>query len=144
MSERVTSGTGHLVFSSGRCWFGVPAPQVLEVAVWETLTRVPGAPAHMLGVFPIRGEMFPVVDPGVLLGQARETSHRVVALRLGRGTLALTAGQLGGMSEVATLPEPADDRPLSACFRGPVALQNHPEVRLIETDALFAYLSRET
>lgn len=138
----MTSGTEHLVFASGRSWFGVPAAQVLEVAVWESLTRVPGAPSHMLGVFPIRGEMFPVVDPGLLLGQARETGHRVVALRLPRGTVALTAGQLGGMSAVTELPDPVDERALSVCFRGPVPLQQHAEVRLIDTEALFAYLSR--
>ncbi len=133
-----------LVFASGGRWFAVPSALVQEVAVWEELTRLPGAPQHVLGVFPLRGEMYPVIDPGLLLGHRAEPGHRVVALRLPTGTLALTAGQLGGMSEMDGLPEPADERPLSACFRGPVPLQAHPEVLLIDTAALFAYLSRDS
>lgn len=133
-----------LVFSSGGCWFGVPAGEVLEVAVWEQLTRVPGAPAHVLGVFPLRGEVFPVIDPGILRGGTAEPGHRVVTLRLAGGTLALTAGQLGGVSELEALPEPSGDTPVDRCFLGPVELERHSEALLIDTRALFEFLSRGT
>lgn len=141
--DAISAPTEQLVFASGGRWFGVPSGLVQEIAVWNELTRIPGAPQHVLGVFSIRGEMYPVIDPGLLLGSRAEAGHRVVALKLPTGTLALTAGQLGGMSELDALPEPADDRPLSACFRGPLALQAHPEVLLVDTAALFAFLARE-
>lgn len=144
MKPAAAAPSEQLVFASGGSWFGVPSSLIQEVAVWEELTRLPGAPQHVLGVFSLRGEMYPVIDPGLLLGHRAEPGRRVVALRLPQGTLALTAGQLGGMSETGALPDPADDRPLSACFRGPLALQAHPEVYLIDTAALFVFLSRET
>src|SRR5690606_23982363 len=98
---------------------------------------VPGAPAHVLGVFSLRGEMFPVIDPGILRGDGPEPGRRVVAMRLAGGTLALTAGQLGGVSELDALPEPSGETPALRCFRGPVELQRHPEVLLVDTQALF-------
>jgi purine-binding chemotaxis protein CheW len=122
----------------------VPAGEVLEVAVWEQLTRVPGAPAHVLGVFPLRGEVFPVIDPGILRGDTPEPGHRVVCLRLAGGTLALTAGQLGGVSELESLPAPSEESPVGRCFLGPVELQRHSDVLLVDTRALFEFLSRGT
>src|SRR5690606_20510561 len=66
--DAISAPTEQLVFASGGRWFGVPSGLVQEIAVWNELTRIPGAPQHVLGVFSIRGEMYPVIDPGLLLG----------------------------------------------------------------------------
>ncbi|MFP2928633.1 chemotaxis protein CheW, partial [Pyxidicoccus sp. 3LG] len=76
----------YLVFACGSSWYAVPAESAAEVVTFPELTRVPGAPAHLLGVFAHRGEVIPVVDMGLLVGGASQSSRRAVLVRLPRGT----------------------------------------------------------
>jgi chemotaxis signal transduction protein len=46
----------------------VPLEAVREVAVAPRVTRLPTAPAMVLGVFNLRGEIVPLFDTGLLLG----------------------------------------------------------------------------
>src|SRR5512140_2184765 len=103
MSEQRQS---HLVFCSGQSWYAVPAERAAEVVTFPELTRVPGAPAHLLGVFAHRGEVIPVVDMAALTGGKVEAAKRAVLLRLPRGALALTASKVAGVSAVSGALEP--------------------------------------
>src|SRR6478672_12433374 len=91
----------HLVFSCGTSWYAVPADRAAEVVSVPELTRVPGAPAHLLGVFAHRGEVIPVVDLAQLTGATAEQTRRAVLLRLPRGVLALTASRVAGVSALS-------------------------------------------
>jgi purine-binding chemotaxis protein CheW len=71
----------YLVFACGSSWYAVPAESAAEVVTFPELTRVPGSPAHLLGVFAHRGEVIPVVDMGLLVGGASQSSRRAVPAR---------------------------------------------------------------
>lgn len=61
--------------------FAVEVRYAREVVVFEEYTVVPLAPAHLLGVASVRGDIMPVVDIGPLLGLAPAVAgHPVRAL----------------------------------------------------------------
>ncbi len=81
--QRAASGAGVLVCRVGGAEVAVPAAQVAEVIRPRPLTRVPLAPAALLGVINLRGVVLPVVSLAHLLGHeaaASGTSVRIVVL----------------------------------------------------------------
>jgi purine-binding chemotaxis protein CheW len=50
--------------------FALDVAQAREVVVFEDLTSVPRAPAHVVGLANLRGEVMPIVDARPLLGLA--------------------------------------------------------------------------
>jgi chemotaxis signal transduction protein len=70
--------TVHVRFRVGAEAYAVPVEQVLEVAEVGRLAPVPGAPATVLGVRNLRGQVLPVVDLATLFG----LEHEVPAPRL--------------------------------------------------------------
>jgi purine-binding chemotaxis protein CheW len=135
--------TQHLVFACADTWYAVDAQAVQEVVVYESLTHVPGAPAHMLGVFPLRGEVFPVVDLNLLRGRPAEPGRRVVTLRLPQGGLALTAGHMGGVGQVEGELVAEGEQAPERFFLGPGQAEGHP-VWGVDLEGLFAFLARAT
>ena len=71
-------------FRVGDACFAVPADGVVEVLRGGQLTRVPKAPAGILGLVHLRGRIVPVVDPAGTLGIDRplpeRATHLVIAL----------------------------------------------------------------
>src|SRR5580693_5082293 len=71
----------YCVFRSGRERFCLPVLDVEEVVEWPLLTRLPLAPAYMLGIFNLRGAIIPLID--IALTEGRKTGllpkHVVVA-----------------------------------------------------------------
>ncbi|MFZ5471343.1 MAG: chemotaxis protein CheW [Myxococcota bacterium] len=131
----------HLVFACGPSWYAVPAERAEEVVTFPELTRVPGAPAHLLGVFAHRGEVIPVVDLAALVGGKPESSSRAVLLRLPRGTMALTASKVAGVSAVSGTFEPLGQTGVQMYLRGP-AKAGVNDVAVIEPEGLFELLSQ--
>jgi purine-binding chemotaxis protein CheW len=139
----------HLVFSCGSSWYAVPADRAAEVVSFPELTRVPGAPPHLLGVFAHRGEVIPVVDLATLAGatmanaaiRLSDTSRRAVLLRLSRGSLALTATKVAGVSSLTGKMDPLGSSGVHLHLRGPARSANN-EVAVIEPEGLFEYLSQ--
>jgi purine-binding chemotaxis protein CheW len=74
----------YCTFRVGDACFAVPADGVVEVLRGGRLTRVPKAPAGVLGLVHLRGRIVPVVDPAAALGIDRPTperaTHLVIAL----------------------------------------------------------------
>ena len=138
MSEQKQS---HLVFCSGQSWYAVPAERAAEVVSLPELTRVPGAPPHLLGVFAHRGEVIPVVDLGLLTGGKAEAAKRAVLLRLPRGCLALTASKVAGVSAVAGKLEPLGSAGVQMHLRGPAKAASN-DVAVVEPEGLFEFLSQ--
>src|SRR5579862_8876034 len=75
------------VFRSGRERFCLPVLDVEEVLDWPLLTKVPLAPAYLLGIFNLRGAIVPLID--IALTEGRRAGllpkHVVVAALRGAG-----------------------------------------------------------
>src|SRR5690606_15642607 len=75
-----------------------------EVVRLGPITRLPGAPSFLPGVFQHRGEVLPVFDPAALVGE-RPTDvaggSRVVLVQSGAYRLALAAEAVEGLSQIA-------------------------------------------
>lgn len=133
---------GHLVFACGSSLYAVPAETAAEVVTLPALTRVPGAPMHLVGVFAHRGEVLPVVDLARLSGRPLdEQFKRAVLVRSTGGAVALTATKVLGVSMLEGSPERLGDAGLQAHLRGP-ARAPAGEVAIIEPDGFFDFLSR--
>jgi purine-binding chemotaxis protein CheW len=131
----------HLVFSCGASWYAVPADRAAEVVSFPDLTRVPGAPSHLLGVFAHRGEVIPVVDLSVLTGGKGESSRRAILIRLVKGSFALTASKVAGVAAVAGQMDPLGSSGVQLHLRGP-ARAGQNQVAVIEPEGLFDFLSQ--
>jgi purine-binding chemotaxis protein CheW len=51
-----------LTFVLGNGTYGVDILRVQEIRGWSSVTKIPHAPAHVLGVLNLRGSIVPVVD----------------------------------------------------------------------------------
>jgi purine-binding chemotaxis protein CheW len=139
--ETAENRQSYLVFSYGSSWYAVPAECSAEVVSFPELTRVPGAPGHLLGVFAHRGEVIPVVDMGLLVTGETEPTRRAVLVRLARGTLALTASRVAGVSQVSGRLEPLGTSGIHVHLRGP-ARSAQRDVAVIDPEGLFDHLSQ--
>ena len=138
MSEQRQS---HLVFACGASWYAVPADCAAEVVSLPELTRVPGSPSHLMGVFAHRGEVIPVVDLDVLVGGQGEAARRAVLLRLPRGCVALTVSKVAGVSQLSGKLDPLGNSGVRLHLKGPARTQRN-DVAVIEPDGLFEFLSQ--
>ncbi len=66
--SNITESTQYLTFTLAGEEFGITILKVREIIAYESLTRVPGAPAGVRGVMNLRGSVIPVVDLAVLFG----------------------------------------------------------------------------
>lgn len=57
-----SEGTQYLTFRLERQEYGLPIIEVQEIKGWSSITPVPNAPPHMLGVLNLRGTIIPVID----------------------------------------------------------------------------------
>ena len=134
------TGKEHLVFASGAGLFAVPADRASEVVNVPKLTRVPGAPAHVIGVFAHRGEVLPVVDLSLLLGSAPTANpKRVVVFRVAKGAVAVAALKVAGVTEVDGSQAPLGGG-VKAHLRGPVRAALG-DVVVVDPEGLFEFLS---
>jgi purine-binding chemotaxis protein CheW len=51
-----------LTFVLGKETYGVDILRVQEIRGWSTVTKIPHAPSHVLGVLNLRGSIVPIVD----------------------------------------------------------------------------------
>ncbi len=76
------------VFVLGGSLFAVEVTSAREVAVFDSITRVPGAPAFLLGLANLRGAVMPIVDIRALLELPPHRAGTVIkALVLEHGPL---------------------------------------------------------
>lgn len=77
----------YCVFRAGRERFCFSVLDVEEVVEWPPLTRVPLAPAFLMGIFNLRGSIVPVVDIAFTEGRRPDLPprHVVVAMLKGQG-----------------------------------------------------------
>jgi purine-binding chemotaxis protein CheW len=61
-SEAAGKAAQYLTFILGNEEYGVDILRVQEIRGWHQVTRVPNAPAFMLGVLNLRGTIVPIID----------------------------------------------------------------------------------
>lgn len=87
----------------------VPVEQVQEILELQPMSRLPHAPAHLLGMIDVRGKGVPVIDLRLELGfeQTEDTENtRVIVLDVTVGEDKLTFGlKTDRVFEVTTLDE---------------------------------------
>ena len=59
-----------LTFAIGDATYGIDIPCVQEIRGWSPVTRLPQAPADVLGVLNLRGSIVPVLDLRLKFGSA--------------------------------------------------------------------------
>ena len=84
-----------LVIAVNTAFFAVPMTSVHQVLRHPLVTRVPLAPAGLLGVVNVRGEIVPLLDTGVLTGTGTLTVPPFAVLVSGeKDMVALAAEEL--------------------------------------------------
>ena len=77
-----TSMEKYLLFLSDGLLFGVTADHVLEIITNHTITQVPLLPDYIRGIINLRGQIIPIVDIRLLLGQPRKEDTCIMILEL--------------------------------------------------------------
>ena len=128
-----------IVFQACDEWFAVPIETVREVHPLERVTRVPNAPAEVLGILNLRGRVLTLFDLAGALGippGGRPNTHAIV-LEFGDPDLhiALAAQRIAQMRRVpATIIEPP---PREGVLEGVFELDGQV-VGLLEVTRIFA------
>ena len=98
-----------LTFTLGAETYGVDILRVQEIRGWSPVTRIPQAPAHVLGVLNLRGSIVPIVDLRMrfTLEQAEYTPLTVIIVlsvqsASGRRDFGVV---VDGVSDVINVPE---------------------------------------
>lgn len=98
-----------LTFTLGEETYGVDILRVQEIRGWSPVTRIPQAPAHVLGVLNLRGSIVPIVDLRMRfsLERAEYTPLTVIIVlsiesSLGRRDFGLV---VDGVSDVIDVPK---------------------------------------
>lgn len=131
---------GHLVFACGNSLYAVPSETAAEVVNLPALTRVPGSPPHLLGVFAHRGEVLPVIDLGLLVTGKSDLPKRAVVVRVAKGVMALTATRVNGVAALSGSFEKLGETGVQAHLRGP-ATAPAGSVSVIDPEGLIEFLS---
>src|SRR3954469_15951951 len=107
-----TAGDGShqvLTFVLGSETYGVDILRVQEIRGWSSVTKIPHAPAHVLGVLNLRGSIVPIVDMRMQfnLERAEYTAVTVIIVlsvqsRAGRRDFGVV---VDGVSDVVTVDE---------------------------------------
>jgi purine-binding chemotaxis protein CheW len=109
-----------LAFSLGREEYAIEIERIREVLKAPVITEVPRAPAHVLGVIMVRGDVIAVFDPRRRLGSPPSQAGRaarVLVCDAGEGAVGLL---VDAVSDVVRLG-PSDVEPRPAGVGGPGA-----------------------
>lgn len=121
--------------------FAVDVMAAREIVVLDTTTRVPGAPASVLGVMKLRGSVLPVVEARPLLGlPAHLRSDRALVLDDGERCAAVVIEGVVGLApldEVDPVPAAAGDLAV-----GEVVAETGNRPALLDAPALLAAIRR--
>ena len=142
------AGAQYLTFVCGGEEYGVEILRVQEIKGWDHVTRVPYAPAYVLGVMNLRGMIVPVIDLRTRLKLPKRdfdasTVVIVVRVRSSRGekTVGIVVDAVSEVySVVADAIRPVPDLGGLAdgsCVRG-IATVDGKMVMLLDIDSLVA------
>jgi purine-binding chemotaxis protein CheW len=106
-----------LLLRVGGDTFAVPIETAREVLAATSVTRLPTAPASVLGLCNVRGEIIPVFDTGVLLGVgAMATVGAVAIIETAVGPAGLATNDVGEAVELGDPVGQTDGPATSGAF----------------------------
>jgi purine-binding chemotaxis protein CheW len=89
--------------------YALPVSGVSEIAEFEAVTPIPGAPPRVLGAINLRGQVVPVMDLAAVLGAGSDGSpRRIVIAEEGGVRAGLAVGEVLDVAEVAEPRSEAD------------------------------------
>lgn len=120
--------------------YAMPVEHVLEVADLGEVTTMPGAPAEVLGLRKLRGQIVPVIDLGFVFGIGRSKDPRrlVVAESFGRRA-GFAIDEVRDVGELADSIEESDSNLLVGS-----ALVGEELVGIVDVPRLFAELAGDS
>lgn len=137
-----------LTFVLGDDLFAVNVVNVLEVLEQQQITRVPKAPAHILGIINFRGEILPVVNTRIkfsLPANGEDTKKYIIVYDLVKNneqyTIAATADGVKDVIEVTEdeiKPVPEMGLSFDVRYISGVIRRNERFVLLIHPDQVFS------
>lgn len=92
-----------IVFGLGDEYYGVDIQDVSEVVVPPPITPLPNVPAHIAGVFSLRGNIIPVTDLKAFLGLSegeQEKIFHIVVIKHGDYKTGLFTEASAGIAEI--------------------------------------------
>jgi purine-binding chemotaxis protein CheW len=105
--ESPPAGRACVVVLGGRR-FAVDVTDAREVVVLDVTTPVPGAPATLIGLMNLRGNVLPIVEARPLLGlPARAATGRALVLADGERRAAIAVEAVLGLTALDTVSTPA-------------------------------------
>jgi purine-binding chemotaxis protein CheW len=148
-TTRTTNDAGShqvLTFTLGEETYGVDILRVQEIRGYSTVTRIPQAPAHVLGVLNLRGSIVPIVDMRMRfnLAQAEYTALTVIIVLsvespVGRRDFGVVVDGVSDVIDVATSdikPAPELGEQVSTEFIEGLAAVSGRMVMLLDIDTL--------
>jgi purine-binding chemotaxis protein CheW len=92
-----------LTFELGNETYGVEILRVREIRGWTSVTRIPHAPAHVLGVLNLRGSIVPVLDLRMRFELERAEYTKVTVI------IVLSVNSRAGRREVGVVVDGVSD-----------------------------------
>jgi len=92
-----------LTFELGNETYGVDILRVREIRGWTSVTRIPQAPPHILGVLNLRGSIVPVVDLRMRLALERAEYTKVTVI------IVLSVNAAAGRREIGVVVDGVSD-----------------------------------
>jgi len=111
-------GRPFMLFRVGSRWLAIEAQRVVEVVVKGSITRIPTAPRHVLGITSLRGGLVPVVSlaqlmesTGTMSTDTGAITPRLVVVATPEYEMALVVHEVGGfVNREPIRAEPASTR----------------------------------
>jgi purine-binding chemotaxis protein CheW len=129
----------HVRVRAGGEHYALPVSGVREIANFDRVTPVPGAPDGVLGIWSLRGDVVPVIDLAALLGlRPAAEPNRIVIAEGGRARAGIT---VESVLDVATLPE-APEPTESGYLAGAMLIERVP-VGVVDLEAVLASVGEE-
>ena len=104
-----SSTAKYLIFTSNGICYGVNADIVKEIITEISVTHLPMLPGHISGVINLRGQIVPIVDFRLLLGQEPTEDHCTMVLEIDGTQIGILVDVVERMVDIqkdAVLPVP--------------------------------------
>ena len=102
----------YLLFCSDDLLFGVTADYVVEIITNHTITPLPLVPGYIRGIINLRGQIIPIVDVHMLLGQPSSGDNCIIILNINDNMVGILVDTVQRMIDVekdTLLPAPRQD-----------------------------------
>lgn len=103
----------YLLFLSGDLLFGAGAEYVVEIITNHPITALPLVPAYVRGIINLRGQIIPIVDIRLLLGQEPAEQNCIIILNINDTMVGILVDTVQRMLDVPVsilLPSPNHDQ----------------------------------